>query len=170
MSTTKGIVGIFPTPEGLLESGTQLRARGIAGMDAFTPFPIHGIDHAIGIKRSWVSAITLIFGLLGFAFGIWMQWWTSAVDWPINVGGKPLASWPAFVPIIFECTVLFAGVATFFGVIGLCGLPRGDNGIVDPRVSNDSYALWVPTKPGAPAGVEIEQVLKSNGAIEVRSV
>lgn len=169
MSTTSGLIAMFRDSDALLKGGAELRQRGVEGMDAFTPFPVHGVDHALGIKRSWVSAVTLLFGVLGCLGGLLLQIWTSAYAWPLNVGGKPLASVPAFIPIVFESTVLLGGVCTFFGVIGFCGLPRVKRPPVDPRVTADSFALWVPV-PAGTSTADAERILKAAGAYEVRNV
>ncbi|MBI4237042.1 MAG: DUF3341 domain-containing protein [Deltaproteobacteria bacterium] len=168
MQQSSGVLAMFQDSDALLKGGTELRERGLVGMDAFTPFPVHGVDQALGIKRSWVSAVTLLFGVLGCLGGLLLQIWTSAYAWPLNVGGKPLASVPAFIPIVFECTVLLGGVCTFFGVIGFCGLPRVARPPVDPRVTADSFALWVPVSAAAQRA-DVERIVKVAGAYEVRS-
>ena len=158
---TLGVIGIFADPHELIDGGNVLRKARYRNMDAFTPFPVHGIDKALGIKRSWISAITLLFGLLGCAGGLALQHWTSAIDWPLNVGGKPMSSIPAFIPIVFECTILVGGVATFFAALAFCGLPRSPRKLIDPRVTADAFALWVPVQESQQMS-SVEKIMKEH--------
>ena len=87
--------------------------------------------------------ITFVFGLTGCAFGFSLEYWTSAVDWPLNVGGKPFNSWPAFVPVMFECTILFAGISTVVGMILINGLPNISKAAFDPRLTRDRFAIII---------------------------
>lgn len=169
MSSDRGVVGLFADPHELMDGAAAARRAGCDGMDAFTPYPVHGIDKVLGIKKSWVSVVTLIFGLLGCLGGLGFQCWTSAVAWPLNVGGKPMASIPAFIPITFECTVLLGGVMTFLAALTFCGLPRRKRALVDPRVSADAFALWVPVSETQQLA-SVERLLKAEGAYEVRVV
>jgi hypothetical protein len=108
----------------LLVAVRRARDHGYRFLDAWTPYPVHGMITAIGRKRSRLPLFTLAGGLTGLAAAIAMQFYLSAYYYPIIVGGKEYRSWEAFVPIFFEMTVLFAGFFTLFSLIGLCGLPR----------------------------------------------
>lgn len=163
----QGIIGLFSEPEQVKAGAVALRQAKYDGMDAFTPYPVHGLGDALGLKRSWVSAVTLLFGLLGCLGGLVFTIWTSAYDWPINIGGKPMVSIPAFIPIVFECTVLLGGVMTFFAVWWFSGLPNYGRKLVDPRVTKDAFALWIPLQHEGQRG-EVERMLKEHGAYEVR--
>ncbi|MBI2346043.1 MAG: DUF3341 domain-containing protein [Deltaproteobacteria bacterium] len=169
MSSKQGVVGIFADPHELIDGAVAARRAGHQNLDAFTPYPIHGIDKVLGIKKSWISVVTLLFGLLGCFGGLGFQIWTSAVAWPVNVGGKPMLSIPAFIPITFESTILLGGVMTFIGVLSFCGLPKWKGRIVDPRVSADAFALWVPVRESQQIS-HVEKLMKENGAYEVRVV
>jgi hypothetical protein len=92
-------------------------------MDGYSPFPVEELSDAIGFHKDNVSLVVLIGGLVGGSIGYLMQWWISAISYPINVGGKPYHSWPAFIVVTFEMTVLFAGVAAVLGMLALNGLP-----------------------------------------------
>jgi hypothetical protein len=92
-------------------------------MDAFTPFPVEGMAEAIGFHSTRVPLICLVGGIIGCLGGFYLQYWPSVIGYPVNVGGKPLNSWPAFIPITFELTILCAGVATVLGMLALNGLP-----------------------------------------------
>jgi len=102
----------------------QVRDAGFTKWDACTPFPVHGLDDAMGVKRSILPWIVLGGGLTGGIFAMAFMLWVSVVDYPLNIGGKPLASIPAFIPITFELTVLFSVFSTFFGLWFLCRLPQ----------------------------------------------
>ena len=97
-----GVVGFYSDPHALKDAMSKLRDANYQEFDAFTPYPIHGMDHAQGLKRSWIPFATLGAGLVGLSCAFLLQWWTSARDWPIIVGGKPYNSLPAFIPIMFD--------------------------------------------------------------------
>src|SRR3954471_10667520 len=106
MAQMSGMVGIWLDDKDLLRAARRSRDSGFKEMEAITPFPLHEIDSILGISRSPLPYVTFIFGLSGCLFGIWFTIWTSAVSWPLNIGGKPFVSAPAFVPIWFELTIL----------------------------------------------------------------
>ncbi len=118
------VLGEFATPERLLEAARALRERGFQRLDAHTPFPVEGVDEVLELKPSRLPALVLVAGLGGAAGAYVLQWFTQAVDWPLNVGGRPLHSAPSFIPITFETAVLAAVGAAFLGVMVTCGLPR----------------------------------------------
>lgn len=124
VSVTYAVAGTFAGPDELLSAIRRLREAGYSKLEAFTPFPIHGIDEALGDKRSPLGYIVFCGGATGFLFGIVLQWWTSAVDYNITIGGKPLFWFPSSIPVIFESTVLFSAFTAVFGMIALNGLPR----------------------------------------------
>src|ERR1700712_1744957 len=96
-----GMAGIFETEAGVLAAARKAREMGYAKFEAISSYPIHGMEEAAGIKRSWIPYVTFACALTGLSFGLWFTWWTSAVNWAINVGGKPFWSLPAFVPVCF---------------------------------------------------------------------
>ena len=138
-----GAVAIFDAPEKVLKAAYAAKSKGLREYELYTPFPVHGMEDALGLKQSIVPWATFLCGLTGFATANALQIWTSAVNWPINVGGKPFISYPAFVPILFELTVLFGGLGTVAFVFYLTGMPNSKKPI-DPRLSNDRFALYVP--------------------------
>jgi hypothetical protein len=119
-----GVLAAFDSPGVLLEAARAMRAQGYRHMDACTPFPVHGIDEALGLRRSPLGWIALAAGLAGAALALLLQWWTGAVDYPLIVGGKPPFAFEPSIPITFELTVLLAALATVFGMLALNGLPR----------------------------------------------
>jgi hypothetical protein len=119
-----GVLAEFATPAELLHAAGRLRANGYTRIEAYSPFPIHGLDTALGHPGSKVPWIVLGGAVVGGLSGLALQWWTSAVDYPIRIAGKPYFSVPAFVPVIFELTVLFSAFAALLGMLFLNGLPR----------------------------------------------
>ena len=130
-----GVLGFFDDPQSLIDAMNQVREANYESFDAFTPYPVHGLDAAQGLKRSPLPYVTFVAGVTGFILAVTLQYWTSAVDWPLNVGGKPFFSWPAFVPIMFELTVLLAGLSTVAGMFVLNGLPNIKKKVFDPSLT-----------------------------------
>src|SRR5262245_37278153 len=106
------VVGSFSEPDGLLAAVATLRGAGVAIHDVFAPYPVHGLDQAMGIRRSRLPFVTLLAGLAGLSFALVFQYYTAVFDWPLDVGGKPENSTLAFVPVCFELTVLIGGLST----------------------------------------------------------
>src|SRR6266704_6023095 len=118
-----GVLAEFDTPEQLIHAVEKTRAAGYRRMDAYTPFPVEGLAHAMGLKRNMVPFITLLGGLAGGLGGFGFQYWVNVIAFPINIGGRPLNSWPAFIPVTFEVTILFASIAAVAAMLFLNGLP-----------------------------------------------
>ena len=119
-----GVVAEFPTPHELIHAVEKTREAGYRRIEAYTPFPVEGLSEALALKRNKVPLITLIGGLTGGLGGFFFQYWVSVIAYPINIGGRPLNSWPAFIPVTFELTVLGAALSAVFGMLALNGLPR----------------------------------------------
>jgi hypothetical protein len=119
-----GLIAEFSEPEELLRATREAHARGYRIMEAYTPFPIEGLAEALGFHRNGMPAIVFLGGLFGGIGGFFMQWYSAVISFPIDVGGRPLNSWPSFIPITFEMTVLGAALAAVFGMLGVNGLPR----------------------------------------------
>ncbi|HKJ67597.1 MAG TPA: DUF3341 domain-containing protein [bacterium] len=121
---TYGIIAEFEDSQTLLQAAREVRDAGYIHFDAHSPFPIHGMDEAMGERRSPLGWIVGGLGLLGCGGALLLQWWTSAVDYPLVVGGKPFFSLPAFIPITFELTILLAAFGAVFGMLFLNQLPK----------------------------------------------
>jgi len=121
---TYGLLAQFTTADELIAAAGAVRSAGFTHTEAFAPYPLPEAARALGYRRSGVSFIVLLGGLLGAALGFFMLYWTSAYGYPLNSGGRPLDSWPVFIPITFELGILTAALAAFLGVFVLCGLPR----------------------------------------------
>lgn len=113
----------FESVESLLSAANRAREAGYKRIDAYTPFPVEGLSEAIGAPASRVPLLCLIGGLIGCSGGFFLQWWPNVIGYPLDIGGKPFNSWPSFIPITFEMTVLCAGLFTVFGMLALNGLP-----------------------------------------------
>lgn len=160
-------IGYFKDEHSLVQATQEARRRGYQVLDAFSPYPVHGLSEAMGLGPSRLTLIGLWAGVLGLVLGLTLQYWTSAYDWPLIVGGQPFNSWPVFIPVSFELTVLFAGV---LGVIALFIRTRLLPGHRKPllrRVTNDRFALAIMTKDASLDPKEILQHLKEFGAVEV---
>jgi hypothetical protein len=123
MTGVYGLMAEFETPEDLLAAAERARDAGYQRMDAYTPFPIEGLAEAIGFRRTWLPLIVLIGGIIGCVGGYFLQYWISVIDYPLNVGGRPLHSWPTFVVVTFELTILVAALSAVLGMLALNGLP-----------------------------------------------
>jgi hypothetical protein len=136
------VVCIFDREEILVSAATASRERGVTIADAYAPYPVHGLAAAMGLKASRLPWVCFALGAVSGAAMLVFQHWASAVDWPVNVGGRPWNSFPAFVPIAFEVIVLVAGVGTVAAFLGVAGLrPWRKAEVPDPRVTDDHFAL-----------------------------
>src|SRR5712691_4252077 len=122
-SSLYGVLAEFSTPDELLAATRGARQAGYRQMDAYTPFPVEGLAEALGFQRTGLPFLVLLGGIVGGVGGYVMQYWMAAIDYPLNVGGRPLHSWPAFIPVTFELTILVAALAAVLGMLALNGLP-----------------------------------------------
>ena len=130
-----GYLAQFDKVDELLAGARQVRDAGYTRWDAHTPFVIHGLDAAMGVKKTILPYIVFAGGLTGTTAGILLQWWTNAVDYPFLISGKPLFSLPANIPVAFETTILFAAISALVGMLALNGLPQ----LSHPLFSNRSF-------------------------------
>lgn len=143
MAREQGLLAIFDDLEQLKSAAARVHERGVSKFDAFSPFPVHGLEKKMGLAKSFISKVTLVMGLSGAGLLFLFQWWTSAVDWPATVGGKPLFSWPAFIPITFEGMVLIGGISTVLALLFACRLPNLTAPVLDTRFTVDRFGLFV---------------------------
>src|SRR5471032_3596760 len=118
-----GLMAEFEDPTSLVTATERAHHEGYRRMDAYSPFPIEELHEALGSHHTRLPLIVLIGGLVGGIGGYLLQYWVSVIAYPVNVGGKPLHSWPAFIPVTFECTILAAALSAVFGMLALNGLP-----------------------------------------------
>ncbi|MFZ2492281.1 MAG: DUF3341 domain-containing protein [Thermoanaerobaculia bacterium] len=142
-----GVIAEFQDPQTLLAAAHETRKAGYTAVDAFSPFPIHGLGDATGGKKSPLSLIVLTMGVLGGIAGFAMCWYANVIAYPLNIGGKPYNSWPAFIPITFEMTILLAAFGAVLGMILLNGLPQPYHPIFNVRrfdqASRDKFFLVI---------------------------
>ena len=145
-----GQMAEFASPHDLLAAAGAARSAGYRRLDAFTPFPIERLSEALGHRPSRVPMLVLIGGIIGALAGYGLQYWISAVAYPLNVGGRPYNSWPAFIPVTFEVTILIAGIFTVFGMLALNGLPTPYHPVFNVErfalASRDRYFLCIESK------------------------
>ena len=169
----KILYAIFDDDEVLLKSVKELRSKGIEIAEVYSPFPVHGLDHALGLKETRMAITAFIYGCLGLAFGGLLIYYImiSGVgkSWPMNIGGKPnwtfYQNMPAFVPIMFECTVLFAGHLMSLTYLFRNRLyPGATTTSPDPRTTDDNFLMELEIEG---SDVEIKKLLNATGASEI---
>jgi hypothetical protein len=169
-----GVLAEYDTPGELIEAARKVRDAGFTDFDCFSPFPVHGIDEAMGIKRTILPLIVFGGGFVGTIGGFFLQWWMNAYNWPWNIAGKPTWSIPANIPIAFETTILLAVFSSFFGMWILNKLPQ----VWHPffrnerfgRVTDDAFLLGIEAKDRRFDAVATPQLLRDAGAIAVEDV
>jgi hypothetical protein len=164
----------YPSPQAILHAADGMREAGFTRWDAHTPFPVHGLERAMGLASSKVSLFVLVLGLGGAAAGMLLQWWTSVVAYPHVVSGKPFFSWQAFVPIMFECGVLGGALGAVFGFLGLAGLPRHHHPLFHSarfeRFSDDRFFLSVESADPRWSAESTARLLAELGASRVERI
>ena len=142
-----GLMAEFETPTQLVDACKAAYAEGYRDMDAYSPFPIEEASEAIGFHKTAVPLVTLVGGLLGGLSGFALQYWINVIAYPLNIGGKPYNSWPAFIVPTFEMTILFAGITGMFGMFALNGLPQPYHPVFNvdkfSKVTRDRFFLCV---------------------------
>lgn len=169
-----GMVGSFKTPTELIHAAEQAKEAGYRRLDAFSPFPVHGLAEAIEFKDERVPVIFFLGAVLGFFTGMGLQIYTSYVDYPLNIGGKPFFSWPSFFPVAYECTILFSALIGTISMIALNGLPLPYHPVFGAkgfdRASQDRFFLAVEAKDKNYNEEEIAALFKKLGAEDITSV
>lgn len=163
-----GMAGIFMTESEILVAAAKVREMGFKKFDAITPYPVHGMEEACGIKRSWIPYVTFVAGIVGVSSGWLLTWWTSAVNWQLNIGGKPFHSLPAFIPIMFELTILFAALCSVGALFYACGLPKVKPPVIDPDLTCSKFGIFIPQNDVGYDEKKIEDLFRSLGASTVK--
>lgn len=161
------LIAVFEDDMQVMEATKKAREKNMPIYDIYTPFPVHGLDEAMGIKRSILPYVTLVAGIGGLLCAIALQVWTSAIDWPIIVGGKPFNSIPAFVPIAFELTVLFGAHTTVAAFLALGKLFPGKQPYLFDA-SQTSHSFVMAFDKSAVNVEDVTKMVKEYGALEVR--
>jgi len=169
-----GLVAEFDTPEALVAAADAARVAGFKKMDAYTPFPVHGLSEAIGFRDVKVPFLVFGGGLCGAMFGHGLQYYVHVLDYPLNVGGRPLYSLPAMVPITFEPTILFSALTATFGMLALNGLPKLYHSIFNTpgflRASQDRFFLAIESKDKQYDSLRTREFLEGLNPLNVSEV
>ena len=166
-----GIAGIFLNEHKVVNAAYKVREAGYTKLEAISPYPIHAMEAACDIKRSAIPYVTFVAGFIGLVSALALTYYTSVTDWPLNIGGKPLFSLPAFVPIMFELTVLFAALSSVGAFMVFCGMPRiSTPPPIDKDLTCDKFAIFVPENDTGFNYERVEKLLKELGAVEIKKV
>jgi len=172
MSSNKVIHAIYNDDEVVLEAVKKVKAANHHIEEVFCPFPVHGLDKAMGLAPTRMAITSFMFGITGLGIAIWLTYYTMIVDWPQDIGGKPSFSWgenmPAFVPIMFELTVFFAAhlmVITFYMRSRIWPFKKAEN--PDPRTTDDHFLMEIEVHDNEK---ELKSLLKKTGAVEINIV
>lgn len=142
-----GLLAEFTSPEDLVAAVRTAHAQGYRRIDTYTPYPVEGVAEVLGARRTAVPWLTFLGGLSGCALGYWLQYWVSVIAYPLNVGGRPLHSWPSFIIVTFELTVLFGGLTAVLSMLALNRLPRPSHPLFAAerflRASQDRFFLCI---------------------------
>jgi len=173
-TTAQGILAQFETPKEIYHACEHVRDAGFQDWDAHTPFPVHGLEKAMGAPRSKVGFIVAVCAVTGMSIALLMQWWMSAVDYPVVIAGKPYASWPAFVPVTFELTVLFSAFGAVLGMLAINQLPKHYHWVfLSDRfaaASDDKFFVSIEASDAKFDAEETVSFLRSIGASHVELV
>ncbi len=169
-----GLMAEFDDPSAVVAAARRTYEAGYRRINAYSPYPIEELSAAIGYHKDLVSMTVFAFGILGAVGGFALQYWTSAIDYPLNVGGRPLLSLPSFIPIIFECTVLLASFGAFIGMLAMNRLPQPYHPVFNlpsfSRASHDRFFLCVKADDPNYSEAETRAFLQGLGAKEVSDV
>lgn len=170
-----GVVGEFDSAALLVRAAAKAREAGYRAIDAYAPFPVEGLSEALGLRRNKVALITLIGGLLGGLGGFGFEYWVNVITYPLNIGGRPFNSWPAFIPVTFELTVLGASLSAVFGMLALNKLPQPHHPLFNVEhfklATNDKFFLCIEAhdpKFNLSEAAKFLQGLKAQHVIEVK--
>jgi hypothetical protein len=169
-----GMMAEFDTPTDIVVAARRTSEAGYKKIDAYSPFPIEELAEAIGFHHNGVALITLIGGLLGLFGGFMLQWWVNTISYPINIGGRPPNSWPAFIPVTFEMTILFAGLSAVFGMLVLNGLPMPYHPVFNvprfERATQDKFFLIIFSSDARYDTIHTRAFLEGLGAKSISEV
>jgi hypothetical protein len=169
-----GLMAEFDNPDTLVAAGRRAHQEGYRQMDAYTPFPIEALHEAIGVHHTRVPLMVLVGGLIGGLTGYSLQYWVSTIAYPLNIGGRPLHSWPSFIPVTFEMTVLFAALTAVFGMLAMNRLPMPYHPVFNaPRfamATRDRFFLCIEARDPKFDLAATRRFLESFGPREVTDV
>ncbi len=171
---THGLLAEFANPAELLNAAKAVHGAGYKHFDTHSPFPIHGMDRAMGLGSSRVGYFALGGGITGMFIGFWMQWWMNAVDYPLNISGKPFFAFEQSIPVAFEVTVLLASIGAVAGMFGMNGLPRPYNPLFYSenfrRATDDGFFLHIAASDAMFDINKTEELLTQVGALNTEVI
>ena len=169
-----GLMAEFDSPTELVRAARRAHEQGYRQMDAYTPFPIEELSEAIGFRHTRLPLVVLIGGILGCLGGYGLQYWVAAIEYPLNVGGRPYNSWPSFIPITFETTVLVAALSAVLGMLALNGLPMPYHPVFNVKsfalASKDKFFLCIEAADPQYDRAATQKFLESLGPREIAEV
>jgi hypothetical protein len=169
-----GVLAEYDSPQAIYHACEQIRDAGYRSFDSYTPFPVHGLDKAMGIKASYLPWIVLTAGTTGACLAMFFMIWVSAYDYPLNIGGKPPWSIPAFIPITFEVTVLFSGLTAVFGMFGINRLPRFNDPLFNiqrfAKATDDKFFVMIESRDPKYDRQHVSDFLRQSGATSITIV
>ena len=172
--TLFGLMAEFDNPSALVEATNRARLEGFRNMDAYSPIPIEELNDALGLRRTRLPRLVLLGGILGGLGGFSLEYWASTIAYPMNIGGRPFHSWPHYIPVTFECTVLGASLAAFVGMLALNGLPMPYHPVFNvpafARASRDRFFLCIEARDRNFDLTKTQQFLESLHAVQVTPV
>lgn len=162
------LVGVFEREEDLVGVTRAARAQNLKILDVYAPYAVHGLDRAMALRPSRLPRVCFLLGLFGASAKVWFEYWTTASNWPVNVGGKPWNSLPAFVPITFEVMVLFAGISTVIAFFLVARLRPGRKAeVVCPGVTDNRFALVLQETDASFDAAGAKRLLQKFNAVQV---
>lgn len=169
-----GVLAEYDTTHGIFHACEQVRDAGFKRFDSYTPFPVHNLDKAMGLGPSYLPWLVLIAGISGATLAMLFMIWTSAYDYPLNIGGKPLFSIPAFIPVTFEVTILFSGLTAVFGMFFLNRMPTYYHPLFEVKkfaqVTDDKFFILIESRDKKYDQLKVTEFLKKTGAISTTVV
>jgi hypothetical protein len=161
------VIASFEDEDDILAATNAARESGLRIVDVYAPYAVHGIEKAMGLRASRLTWVCFLAGAVGLGLTLFYQFWTSALDWPINIGGKPYDSLPAFIPIAFEMTVLFAGMGVVLAMFMRCRLWPGKAAVLPaPRVTDDRFALVVRLDSAAHSAEDVRRLMMRSNVVD----
>ena len=173
-NSTYGVLAEFRNPKELVDAATSVRKSGYKDFDTYAPFPIHGMEKAMGVKKSPLGWIVLAGGITGFVGALALMIWVMGYEYPMNISGKPFINIPIYVPITFEITVLLSAFAAVFGMFFLNNLPRFNNPLFNvdrfDQASDDGFFVCVEASDDLFAEEKVTKLFRDNGATHIETV
>lgn len=169
-----GLMAEFDNVDSVITAARRVHAAGYRKIDAYSPFPLEELSEAIGFEKNGVALVCLVGGLLGGTAAYILQWWINTIAYPVNVGGRPFHSWPSFIIVTFEMTILFSGLSAVFGMIALNGLPMPYHPVFNvpqfDAASKDKFFIVVFSSDKKYDAIGTRQFLESLGPLSVAEV